>query len=113
MKFTTMHTHVFTAEYWDYTTEQGIDGQLTSTYFFDRNLRFSLVSAEKGTMYLFADEQLRYNAQVRELKDSVGNYVFKQALTGEPVLSYVGLSEPVFDVFGTVVGYRHDLSQGV
>lgn len=113
MRYDTLFKRAFTGEYWDYTTEQGIDGQLTHTYFKVRDIRFSLISAEKGTMYLFSEDQLRYNAQVRSLRDASGNPVFVQDISGMEELSYIGVSEPVFDINGSVIGYRHDLSQGV
>lgn len=113
MRLTTLHRMAFTGEYWNYTTEQGLDGQITNTFYKERDIKFNLVSAEKGTMYLFADEQLRYNTQIRGLKDTSGNLIFTDALTGDPEVSYVGVSEPVFDIYGTLTGYRHDLSQGL
>lgn len=113
MKLNTNIKPLFTGEYWNYTSEQGIDGQVTKTYFKVKDIEFSLISAEKGTMYLFMEEQLRYNAQVRVIKDNTGRLVFIDPLSGNGLVAYIGISEPVFDIYGTVIGFRHDLSQGV
>lgn len=114
MKYNTFMPSLFSGELWDYTSAQDpASGQMQHTYFFSKNIRFNLISAEKGTMYLYADEQLRPNVEIRNLRDPNGNQVFKAQLTGQPMTTYVGVSEPVFDAFGILIGYRHDLSQGI
>lgn len=113
MKLTTLHNNKFTGEYWDYTSEQDMSGQLTNTYFKVKDLTFTIVTPEKGRMWLYSPEQLRYNTQIRKLRDPAGKPIFVEPISGEEQLSYVGISDPVFDVHGHIIGYRHDLSQGV
>lgn len=114
MRYNTFMRDLFTGEYWDYTSAQNpTGGQMEHTYFKSKDIKFSIISAEKGTLYLYASEQLRPNSQIRNLRDPSGQMVFTNALTGTPQVAYIGISEPVFDAFGTMIGYRHDLSQGI
>ena len=103
----------FTGEYWDYTSTQDPTGQVVREYFKVDDRRFNIVPGEKGTLYLYCDEQLRYNTEVRNLRDASGEIVFKDALSGNPQTAYVGISEPLFNIYGSIIGYRHDLSQAV
>lgn len=112
MRFNTLFKDAFSGEYWNYTTEQDIDGQLINTYYKEKDITGAVISPEKGNMYLYCNEQLRYNARIYNLRDASGNLVFKQDLTGLAEYAYIGVSEPVFDVTGTIISYRHDLSQG-
>lgn len=111
MKLNAINPHSFTGEYWDYTSNQDATGQVQREFYYVKDLKFSIVAAEKGMLYLYADEQLRYNAQIRSLADSRGNPIFTDALTSDPQVGELGISEPVFNVFGVLIGYRHDLSQ--
>lgn len=107
MALPTLNKRTFKAEYWDYTTELDPVNGRTDTYFKSKDIEFWAVPGEKGALYVYSKEQLRYNAQLRNIRDTSGNAVFADGI------SYVGVSEPHFDVYGSIQAYRHDVSQGV
>lgn len=111
MKIAAIVKHKFTGEYWDFTiTDDPITGSRTYNYFFVKNITGSVVPLASGVLSIFTDTQLRHNSQVRNLRDAGGNFVFPDFATGESNSAYVGIGEPLFDVFSNNAGWRYNLA---
>lgn len=108
MKATAVNVPRFSAEYWNYTGEQAESGETINTYFKDEDIRCTLVENGGSVMVIYR-EPLRNNAQLRNVKDRLGNSIF--TIDGEDYYVYIGTPQPVFNVFGAVEAYKHTLQR--
>lgn len=83
-----------------------IDGQLT-TYQLESDHKGTLANGG-GQTYIYSDEPLMINAQIRDVKDAGGTLTFTDSY-GSQYYVYVNSCEPVINVFGRVTAYRSTL----
>lgn len=112
MKVNTVFKENATAEYWDYTTSlDPINGRV-DTYYKKSNVKVGLIPVRSGVLSVWCRTYLRRNVELRNLRDPEGNLVFADS-EGNQVAGIVGLGEPVFNIFGVVEAYRHDVARGI
>lgn len=103
----TQHQHDF--EYWRPVFSNAPDGSQEITYVFEENLRGSLIPQQRGQFAIVSERQMDIDAEVRDLRDINGEKIF--VLNGVEYYLFVTSVDAVFDVFGRVVGWRHNLSR--
>lgn len=83
-----------------------VDGGLGVTWAYDTSAT-ALVTQQGGGMALVTLEPIVIGHQVRNLKDRVGNSIL--VVGGEEYPMYVNTSDPQFDPYSQLIGWKHSL----
>lgn len=103
MKLLTAFKFRMTFEYW-----RAVVSGSTQSYQKVDDLRGSLLPSGGG-FALYCHRQLPIGAQIRNAYDRRGNPILE--VDGAPVYLYVNQADPQFDIYGTLVGWRHVLKR--
>lgn len=93
-----------TAEHWTQVTTQDDSGDINVDYVFDGNITLTMLDTVNNSPIIFTRTPLTFNDKLLNIKDARGNDVFQR---NGAAATYVGSGQPVFDVFGSVMGYRY------
>jgi hypothetical protein len=100
-----------TADYWEWENVTAPDGVTVARayHLVAEGKKFAVTaSMASGTLEVFSDMEMQYNAQLRNPKD--GNNL---PLWSDGSGAYVGAGEPVFDIRGNKEGWRYNITRGV
>ena len=105
MKLTTGFKYNLPFELWT----GAINPQTNSLVFTKDSDRLGTIVQGAGGINLVTADSLPLQAQVRNLLDSEGKPIFM--LNGQPYVMYVNTSEPQFDPFMRIIGWRHRVTR--